>query len=378
MPISRCARALVVLCVLVPGAAGAHGLGASQLRLRVDGVRVEGAWEAQLADARRASGLDPAPGGEAGWRELDAREAVLRDRVVRGLTISADGAACAVRADAPVEWQRELEQVRVPLRAACPIEPRRLSLGWDLLFDREPTHRAYYAVEDARTTQAGVFRAERRRVELEVRQQHPGADFLEFAREGLRHIWGGIDHLLFLFALLLPAPLVRAEGAWSRREGLGASGREVLKVVTAFTVAHSLTLALATVGGVAPPARLVEVAIALSVLAAAWNNLRPFLPGRAWVMAFAFGLVHGLGFAGALRNLALPLRARGLALLAFNVGVEAGQLAIVVPLLPLLYAASRRRGYARLGMGVGSLAIAWVAALWVLERGLGVALFTRS
>src|SRR5262249_18746841 len=157
------------------------------------------------------------------------------------------------------------------------------------------------------------------------------------------HIWSGLDHILFLLALLLPAALVREGTAWSPRPGLWTTAREVLKVVTAFTVAHSITLCLSFFGLVTLPSRWLEATIALSVFAAAWNNLRPFLPGRAWVMALGFGLVHGLGFAGALRNLALPMRARGLALASFNVGVEVGQLAIVAAVLPLLYAASRRR-----------------------------------
>jgi hypothetical protein len=179
-----------------------------------------------------------------------------------------------------------------------------------------------------------------------------------------------------LLALLLPAPLLLVGKQWSARQGLGPSIREVVKVVTAFTVAHSVTLALSFFGWVTPPSRWVEVAIAISVFAAAWNNLRPFLPGRAWVMALLFGVVHGFGFAGALRNLSLPLHARGLALGAFNVGVELGQLAIVLLLLPFLYAASRRSWYPRLVMGGGSLAIAWLAVVWALERGLGLTLLS--
>jgi hypothetical protein len=155
---------------------------------------------------------------------------------------------------------------------------------------------------------------------------------------------------------------------------MGATAREVLKVVTAFTVAHSLTLGLSFFGVVTWSARWTEAGIAFSVLAAAWNNLRPFLPGRAWIMALVFGLVHGLGFAGALRNLSLPTHARGLALAAFNVGVEVGQLAIVAVVLPLLYLASRRRAYPRLVMGASSLAIAWLAALWTVERLFGISL----
>jgi hypothetical protein len=363
---------LAAAACLASGAA-AHGLGMSQLRLRVDGARVKGEWELQLREARLAVGLDGQTAGEAGWRELAPREPALRAYLAGRLSLTSDGAPCAVEiSPAAAQWQPEQGQLLYRLAATCPSEPRRLGLVCDLFFELDPKHRAYFSVEDARITHVGLFRAEQREATLEVHQLHAGAVFMEFVREGVRHIWGGLDHLAFLLALLLPAPLVREGGSWSPRAGLGPTTREVLKVVTAFTAAHSLTLALATFGLVSLPARAVEVTIALSVFAAAWNNLRPFLPGRAWVMALGFGLVHGLGFAGALRNLALPTHARGLALGAFNVGVELGQLAIVVPVLPLLYAVSRHRSYPRFVMGAGSLAIAWVAVLWTLERGFGL------
>jgi hypothetical protein len=378
MPQSGLVRALagagIVAALLASEAVSAHGLGASQLRLRVDGPLVEGAWEVQVADAARAVGL-PRADEEA----LRAREADLGAFLAARLSFAGDGVPCAPIAPlGPVEWQRQLGQVRFGFRATCLASPRRVTITCGLLFDADPRHRVYFSVEDARETQVGVLRAERRAVTLDVRQLRPGADFAEFAREGVRHIWTGLDHLLFLLALLLPAPLVREASGWGPRAGLAATAREVLKVVTAFTLAHSLTLALAAFDLVSPRPRFVEVAIAVSVLAAAWNNLRPFLPGRASAMAFAFGLVHGLGFAAGLRDLALPLRARGLAVFGFNVGVELGQLAVVAPLLPLLYAASRRRAYARFGLGAGSLAIAWIAALWILERAFGLSVLTRS
>jgi hypothetical protein len=245
----------------------------------------------------------------------------------------------------------------------------------DLLFEADPKHRAYFSVDDARVTSVGVFKADRRSATIDVHHFHLWAGVVEFIREGTLHIWSGLDHLLFLFALLLPAPLRRDSGVWTPRIGLRATTRAVVKVVTAFTLAHSLTLGLAFFGVLALPAQWVEVAIALSVFAAAWNNLRPFLPGRGWTMALSFGLIHGLGFAGALRNLALPTRSRGLALAAFNVGVELGQIVIVAALLPLLFAASRHAWYVR-AMSIGSLVIAWLAALWVLQRGFGISLLT--
>jgi hypothetical protein len=373
------AAALAAAALLGTGLAVAHGLGTSMLRLRVDGRRVEGSWAVHVTDARRAVGLPPQPGGDAGFRELDARADTLRAYLVARVAISGGGGACALSArGVPLEWQRDLDEVVVGLDATCPGAPARLALRCELLFELDPAHRVYFSVEDARATSVGAFRAGTRAVAFDVRQLHPGADFVEFVREGIGHIWSGADHLLFLLALLLPASLLRTGGggadAWRPRPGFGAVTREVLKVVTAFTAAHSVTLVLSFYGLVALPARAVEVAIAASVFAAAWNNLRPFLPGRAWAIAGAFGLVHGLGFAGALRNLSLPIRARGLALAAFNVGVEVGQIAIVVLVLPLLYAASRRAFYPRWVMGAGSLAIAWLAVLWVLQRGFGLAL----
>jgi hypothetical protein len=217
-----------------------------------------------------------------------------------------------------------------------------------------------------------LFRADLRSVTIDVRQFHFWPVVFEFIREGISHIWTGVDHMLFLLALLLPAPLVRSGDGWLPRPALWPTTREVLKVVTSFTLAHTLTLCLSFFGVLVPPAQWVETGIAVSVFAAAWNNIQPFLPGRAWVMAMSFGLVHGLGFAGALKNLSMPRGAHGLALGTFNLGVEIGQIALVTPTLPLLYAASRRRWYPRVVMGVGSLAIAWVATLWVLERGFGL------
>jgi HupE / UreJ protein len=365
-----------VLAIVALGAprVSAHGVGMSQLRLRVDGARAEGEWEIPVAAARSALGLDPAATGEASWRELLSHEVTFRGYLARQLALSADGHACAIAlTPAPLEETAQ-SQVLIHLVVTCPAEPRWLALHCDLLFERDRLHRAYFSVDDARVTHVGLFRSDARDATLEIHAFHAWSGFVEFVHDGIEHIASGADHLLFLVALLLPAPLLRRDGLWSPRAGLGPTVREVLKVVSAFTLAHSVTLGLSTFGVITLPARLVEVTIALSVFLAAWNNLRPFLPGRAWVMALAFGLVHGLGFAGALRNLALPLRARGLALLAFNLGVELGQLALVVVILPVLYILSRRGRYPRFVMGAGSLAISWLAALWVLQRGFGISL----
>jgi hypothetical protein len=382
---ARAARAVLRLAVALgalaawAGGAAAHGVGMSDLVLRVDGAHLEGDWQLNVRDARRLLGMDPGAGGEGAWLELRAHEPALRESLAHALAMKADGRPFAFGfTPAPLAWEREFDNVKLHLAATAPAPPVHLELRCDLLFARDPAHRAYFSVEDSRVTSVGAFRTDLRVVTLDIRQFHFLDVLVEFAREGLWHIWTGLDHMLFVIALLLPATLVRTGGDWAPREGLWPSTREVLKVVTAFTVAHSLTLALSFFGVVRPPSQWVEVGIALSVFAAAWNNLRPFLPGRAWVMAMAFGLVHGMGFAGALSNLSLPRGAHLLALGAFNVGVEIGQLTVVGATMPLLYLGSRRRLYPRLIMGAGSLAIAWFAMLWVLQRAFGLEFFARG
>jgi len=357
--------------------AAAHGVGTSQLHLRIDGTHITGTWDLNVRDARLALGLAPMPPGEAGWQDLRPHEPELRALLVRSLTLQADSSNVPVAlTPAPMEWNQEFNYVLFHVVAECPAAPTRLAMHCELLFDIDPKHRAYFSVEDARAINVGVFRAHERSVAFTVRQFHLGEIVWEFVRDGMWHIWTGLDHMMFLLALLLPATLIRTGGTWIPRPGLWPSTREVLKVVTAFTLAHSLTLCLSFFGLIRLPQQWIEVGIAVSVFAAAWNNLRPFLPGRAWVMALGFGLVHGLGFAGALGNLSLPRHARVLALAAFNVGVEVGQIAIVAAILPLLYVASRRSWYPRFVMGLGSLAIAWLAIVWVLERGFSLSLFS--
>ncbi len=372
------ALAVLVGLACAAGPAASHGVGMSQLRLRVEGAHLEGDWDLHLRDARLALGLDTSLGGTVGWRDLQPHESELRALLARSLTIESDSLACPLELTAaPMEWNEATSSVRFHLVADCAKSPTRLRMHCDLLFDRDPTHRAYFSVEDARVTSVGAFHADQRTATFAVKQFHLVQVTLEFIRDGIGHIWSGLDHMLFLTSLLLPAPLLRAGRGWTPRAGIWPSTQEVLKVVTAFTVAHSLTLALSFFGLVRIREQWVEVGIALSVFAAAWNNLRPFLPGRAWVMAFGFGLVHGLGFAGALNNLSLPRNAHALALAAFNIGVEVGQLGVVAVVMPLIYAGSRRRWYPRIVMGLGSLGIAWVAVVWVLERTFTLSLFSR-
>jgi hypothetical protein len=151
---------------------------------------------------------------------------------------------------------------------------------------------------------------------------------------------------------------------------------DVFRIVTSFTVAHSITLTLAALHVIALPTRLVESAIAASVVVAALNNVKPVVLGRRWAVAFGFGLIHGFGFATVLAELGLPSDALLIALVGFNLGVEVGQLAIVALFLPLAYSLRRSTLYRRAVMLGGSLLIALIAAVWFVERAFGLSLLS--
>jgi hypothetical protein len=196
----------------------------------------------------------------------------------------------------------------------------------------------------------------------------------QYVHEGIWHIWLGYDHVLFLIALLLPAVLRRAEGRWEPTPDFLSAFWDVLAIVTAFTIAHSITLGLAATGLIALPSRLVESAIAASVVFAGISNLYPVLVQRRWLVAFLFGLIHGFGFATVLRDLGLPRGSLALSLVSFNLGVEVGQLAIVAVFLPLAYYLRNSWTYQRLILVSGSLCIVVLACAWLIERTLDLKL----
>jgi hypothetical protein len=199
----------------------------------------------------------------------------------------------------------------------------------------------------------------------------PSRHWLGFLAEGLHHIAIGADHVLFLVTLLMVAVWKRRGPQWVPRERAASAWREAVRLVTAFTLAHSTTLALAAAGVLAPPTRWVESLIAVSVFVAAIDNLRPFLPGPRWLMAAVFGLVHGFGFAGPLQDLGLRGVELAVPLLAFNLGVELGQLILVALVLPLAVRLCTFPAYRQWIVRLGSAGVAGLAALWTLQRALG-------
>jgi hypothetical protein len=371
----RLLSALLLLLALSP--ALAHKPSDSRLSLGVSDAagQIEGRWDIALRDLDEAVGLDADDDGIITWGELRQRHADIARYALARLSIAADGTPCRIEAgEQLVDTHSDGAYTVLPLQIRCAGTPRELAIGYRLLADIDAQHRGLLALTTAAGTRSALLLPQGEPQRFILAQPARLQQFVGYLVEGVWHIWIGFDHILFLLSLLLPAVLVWHRPSWQPVARFAPAFWDVVRVVTAFTLAHSITLSLATLQLVSLPSRAVEAAIAASVLLAALNNLRPLVLGRRWLVAFGFGLIHGFGFASVLAELGLPGDALLLALLGFNLGVELGQLAIVLVFLPLAYALRATWLYQRVVFTGGSLAIAALAAAWLAERSFNLEL----
>jgi len=369
---------LAVLLAGWAGTADAHKPSDSYLTVTVaaSGGVLQGQWDIALRDLDFALGLDTNHDGVITWGELKAARARIADYAFTRLALEAVGRGdrnrCPARLTALlVDEHVDGHYAVLRFSADCGLRPTELAVHYQLLFEVDPTHRGLLQITGPGGEQAAVLSREAPRASLNVAVPGRWRQLAAFLREGIWHILKGYDHILFLLTLLFPAVVRRGAAGWEPRESLRDTSLEVLQVVTAFTLAHSLTLSLAVLGLVHLPARWVECGIALTVLLGALNNLRPVIARRRWAVAFAFGLVHGFGFASVLADLGLQGANLALSLVGFNTGVEIGQLLIVLAVLPLAFLARHSRIYRRTFMPVGSAAIVLLAAYWMVARMTG-------
>ena len=358
-------RYLLLLFGLVCGFAHAHKPSDSYLSISAEGKELRGQWDIALRDLEFAIGLDADGDGAITWGELRGKQAEVAAYALARLKVR----QCGLKPGALlVDEHTDGAYAVLQFSGACGAAlPQPLEIEYSLFADLDPTHRGLLRARFGERTVTAVLGPDQPRLSLDAEGRSRLAQLLDYGREGVWHIWIGFDHVLFLLSLLLPAVLLAARFApafW-----------DVLKVVTAFTVAHSITLALAALSVISLPSRLVESAIAVSVILAALNNVWPVVQRGRWLVAFCFGLIHGFGFASVLTELGLPQETLLLALVGFNLGVETGQLAIVALFLPIAYAMRNTWTYRRVVSVGGSAAIALIAFGWLVERALDVKLY---
>jgi hypothetical protein len=191
--------------------------------------------------------------------------------------------------------------------------------------------------------------------------------FKSMVELGMRHIAEGTDHLLFLLTLLLPAPLLVSNKKWAKYGGLRYSLLKLLKIITAFTVGHSITLLFGTLGWLPFSSQLIEICIAISILISAFHVLKPLFYNKEIYIAAGFGLIHGLAFSDTLKSLHLDSMQMGLSILGFNVGIEIMQLFIMALIIPELILLSRTKYYPFFRI-LGGILAAIAAIAWLIQR----------
>ena len=370
---------LVALATLCAPLAQAHKPSDAYLTLARDGAAITGQWDIALRDLDAAIGLDANGDGDITWGEVRTQQRAIAAYALAGLALTSGGATCAFDVTQHrIDHHTDGAYAVLTLAGTCLQVGPTLAIDYRLLFDVDPQHRGLLNFVEHGNSRSVIFAADAHRHVVGGDAAGSLEQLAAYVHEGVWHIWLGFDHILFLVSLLLPAVLVRRDRAWQPASSFRAAFWDVARVVTAFTVAHSITLSLAVLGVVALPSRFVESAIALSVVLAALNNLFPVVAGGRWAAAFGFGLIHGFGFAGALQDLGLPTGSLALSLCGFNVGVELGQLAIVAAFLPVAFALRATWSYRYVVLGGGSLAIAAIAGVWLVERAFELKLLTTS
>ena len=353
--------------------AHAHKPSDSYLTLLVNGGEVDGQWDIALRDLDFAIGLDANGDAAITWGEVHAKHAEIDAYVMPHLHLSNAGNACLAHiTEHLIDDHTDGVYAVLRFKAKCSDALESLQVRYTLFFDIDPQHKGLLRLAYQGSSIAGIFSPDKAIQQFMLSRPSKLAQFLDYGREGVWHIWIGFDHILFLLSLLLPAVVYRQWKIWLAVAAFRPAFWNVLKIVTAFTVAHSITLSLATLGVVSLPSRLVESTIAASVVMAALNNVFPIFRERRWAMAFAFGLIHGFGFASVLSDLGLPQNALILALIGFNLGVEAGQLVIVAAFLPVAFLLRHTMIYRRIVLLGGSLLIAAVALVWLAERAFNI------
>ena len=383
----------------------AHKPSDSYLTMSVpkDGSDVTVRWDIALRDLDYVLQLDRDNDGALTWGEVRARGDDITKYATANLALSSKDKPCAMTTTAPMQLDKHSDGTYavLSLSAACGAAlADALQVKYSLLFDVDPSHRGLVqwlppgsTATDGKTGEAlsVILGTESATQNLPFQLPSQWQSFKQYVVEGVWHIWIGFDHILFLLSLLLPAVLVFSKNETVRPEHVEGSQiampqaqperkhllpaeffwgafKEVLKVVTAFTLAHSITLSLAALGYISLPSRLVESVIAASIIVAAISNIRGNLDTKRWVMAFGFGLIHGFGFASVLADLGLPQNALVTALIGFNVGVELGQLAIVAVFLPIAFWLRATKFYQVGVFKWGSVLIALLALYWFVQR----------
>ena len=364
-------RLVVLLFLIFSTSVFAHKSSDSYFSLNVVEDHVSLRWDIAIRDLQNAIDLDFDGDGEIQWSEVKYLEKDIFSYSLSRLNIASDESECDFdQKNIKVNNRSDGFYIVLYAEGNCGKNIDQLDVNYQLFFDIDTQHRGLMKIKSLENEISFSFSPEAMKKTFALSNSYTVDTFFRFLGEGVWHIWIGYDHVLFLLCLLLPAVLLRNENTWLGARNFTQSFKDVVVIVTAFTVAHSLTLMLVMIGGISLPVMLVESVIAFSVFVAALNNLYPVLFKRRWLMGFGFGLIHGFGFANVLTELDFGSDALFATILGFNIGVELGQLAIVAVFLPVAYLIRNGWFYRNVIFKLGSMSMASFGLIWFLERAL--------
>jgi hypothetical protein len=378
-------KALVVtlflsLLVMNASVVNAHELSSGYLTLSAG---EENTYSGELLlkpdDIGQVAGLDTNGNGALTWGEIHQNQPLLQSYIAQVLSIKVDDTPCKISLSMPNIRSVSSDSYLVsPIQVMCESAGT-LGIHYDGIFEHSPTHKLLVNVNLAgqsgvssqssteNTSVTSVLDFDNRSVTYDAVTTSLTALFISLVYEGVWHIFIGIDHILFLVATLLTVNLVREQKQWQKEPSASRVIKHTVILVSAFTLAHSITLTATALNFIALDSRLVELGIAISVLLTALNNIYPLIV-RLGIITFAFGLLHGMGFASVFADLNAQSNNLVLSVAAFNIGVEVGQLAIVAVLLPLLLWLRHYTFYAKTLMPLLSSIIAIIAINWTIQR----------
>lgn len=378
------AAVFTVLLLLAASAVQAHEPEHSYLFLRVYESGIEGRFEVAPIDLNHDLRLNLS-------EEIDSVEvakyadqiSAYMGRMVQ-FSSSAGNFPLAISGIETMPLDDEPDQIALhfTLEGVSAI-PDNLNISYKPFFEKAPNHTGVLIIEhnwkagiiDNHLGIAATFTENDTEETLDLTDGSLFSGFWAMTKLGMWHIWIGLDHILFLVALILPSVVRRRRQSqldpdprvWKPVDAFRPAFMYLLGIITSFTVAHSITLAVAAVGWIDLPGRYVESIIAFSIALAAFHNIRPIFKGREWFITFAFGLFHGFGFASVLGEKGLSGEFMALSLVGFNVGVEIGQVLIVAGIFPILYLIRKTKAYPKIIL-FGSWLLIVIALHWVVER----------
>ena len=368
-------KSMVILLLLYCQQVFAHTTSDSYLNIVLDEQQSSISWAIAVRDMEYAVGLDINTDGKITWAEVLQRQQVIEayvlSRLSLYLTVGEQKQSCHIdNNNLLVDDKTDGTYLVFDIISPCLKDAlnKNLSIDYQLLFDIDKNHRGLMLFESQGKTVSFVASPKNHIFKLQNKSISSLTVFVDYVLEGVWHIWIGLDHILFLLALLLPTIFTYKNKKWQHRERVSSGLLPVLKIVTAFTIAHSITLTLSVMGIVQLPVQLVEIVIAVTVLLTCLHTIRPVFHQSLWKLTFIFGLIHGFGFANVLLDLGLANAELALSLLAFNVGVEIGQL-FIVSLFILFASAVHRHWWYHLFIFRGGITVtAVLSCIWIIER----------